>query len=354
MKVTQQNNGGPSGPVRVAVVGAGIRGRMYAAIISQLHNGELVGICDTNQAARETAERELQRPTFDDTAQMCSKTSPDAVVIATPDFAHVEPAVTAAKAGAHLLIEKPLATNTQDGLAICRAVDQAGVRAMVAFENHWNGPLSSMKAAADAGELGRIVSCNSQLDDRIDVPTEMNSWLGKSSPGWFLMSHTVELAGWIAGQKPVIASAFGRKDILKAKGIDTYDSIHAVIEFDGGMVASVNSCWVLPRSIPLIFQFRHEMVGTAGAMRADLTDQMLHKATDRYEHPSTIGVTYTGAPTSPPAQMLAEFITKLLDGSKMTCSLQEGLLNTAAISAVHKSIETRKPVAVDAILTEGQ
>jgi len=334
------------GQVRVGIVGAGIRGRMYANIVRQLPGCRLAGVCDVSEAARRTAEGELSAPSFAEAAEMCRSVSPEVVVVATPDFAHVEPALAAAGAGANLLIEKPLATSVEDARCICQAVAKAGVAAMVAFENHWNPPLSAMKAAAAAGELGRIVSCNSQLDDRIDVPTEMNAWLGKSSVGWFLMSHSVELAGWIAGQRPVRVWARGTKDILKRRGLDTYDSIHSVIEFDGGMVGSFSSCWVLPRSIPLIFQFRHEMVGTSGAMRADLTDQMLHKATDVYEHPSTIGVTMKGALASPPAQMFSQFIEDLSSPAAPARTLEDGLLNVAAITAIHRSIETGMAVEI--------
>jgi len=341
---------GTSARLRIGVAGAGIRGRMYAAIASRVHNAELVGICDTSEDARKAAGDALAAPVFADTAAMCKAVQPDAVVVATPDFAHVEPCLAAIDAGANLLIEKPLATTVAEARKIARAADKAGVRAMVAFENHWNPPLAAMKASAEAGELGRLVSCNSQLDDRIDVPTEMNAWLGRSSIGWFLMSHTVALAGWIAGQRPVAVFASAGRGVLKAAGIDTYDSIHAVIEFDGGMVGSFSSCWVLPRSIPLIFQFRHEMVGTDGAMRADFTDQMLHKATATYEHPATIGVSMTGAPVSPPGQMLTQFVGDLLAGNELPCSLEEGLLNVAAISAIHQSIESGKVIEVKKLL----
>jgi len=134
--------------------------------------------------------------------------------------------------------------------------------------------------------------------------------------------------------------------VLTGLGLDTYDALHAIMEFDGGMVGSFSSCWVLPRSLPLVYQFRHEMVGSAGAMRVDLTDQMLHKATDRYEHPSTIGVSASGALTSPPALMFADFITALGSGGKMPCPLDEGLINVAAVAAIHESAETQRRVEV--------
>jgi len=342
----KEGEGGTAGAVRVGVVGMGIRGRMYAAVAEALPGAELVGVCDLDEPARRGAGERFRVPAFADAEAMCGQVKPGAVVVATPDFAHVAPALAAARAGAHLLIEKPLAMTVPDAAGVCRAVQDAGVRAMVAFENHWNPPLSAMKAAAEAGELGDFVSCNSQLDDRIDVPTEMLSWLGKSSPGWFLMSHTVEMAGWIAAQRPGRVWACGGKGVLAARGIDTYDAIHAVVEFDGGMVGSFSSCWVLPRSLPLVFQFRHEMVGTAGSVRADLTDQMLHKATDRYEHPSTLGVTMTGALTSPPAQMFADFVSALQGGGELPCPLEDGLVNVAAVAAIHESIETGGAVEV--------
>ena len=174
----------------------------------------------------------------------------------------------------------------------------------------------------------------------------MLTWLGRSSPGWFLLAHSVELAGWIAAQKPVRVQARGVKGVLAERGMDTWDALHAIVEFDGGMVGSFSSCWVLPESLPLAYQFRHEMVGTSGSVRADLTDQMLHKATGRYEHPSTVGVSSSGAMGSPPGQMLAEFIRCLLSGEDLPCPLADGLTNVAAIAAIHESAETGKPVEV--------
>ena len=87
--------------------------------------------------------------------------------------ADLHPAIAAAGAGCDLLMEKPLPMNLDDARAIVDAVDAAGVRAMVAFENHWNPPFISAKAAVEAGELGDMIHCVSQLDDRIDVPTKM-------------------------------------------------------------------------------------------------------------------------------------------------------------------------------------
>ncbi len=352
--MASKRESGGARALRVGIVGMGIRGRMYAAICRQLAGAELVGLCDVSQAARAAGQDEFGVPGFAEVEGMCRQCRPQAVVVATPDPEHVAPAVAAARAGCHLLIEKPLAISLAEARAIADAVERSSVKAMVAFENHWNPVLEAMKQSAGADELGAMVSCHFQLDDRIDVPTAMLSWSGRSSPGWFLMAHTVELAGWIAGQRPVRASAIGHRGVLSARGIDTLDAIHAILEFDGGMVGSFSSCWVLPESLPLVYQFRCEMVGRSGSMRADLTDQMLHKATaglgpaqaGRYEHPSTIGVTMSGLATSPPARMFADFISALAGGAPLPCPLEDSLVNVAAIAAVHESIEARQPAEV--------
>jgi predicted dehydrogenase len=330
----------------VAIVGMGIRGQMFAEVSRALPQAELVGVCDIDETAAKAAGKRFDVPHFADVATMCAECDSAAVVIATPDFAHRDAAVAAAGSGNHLLIEKPLATSSADAVAIRDAVREADVQCMIAFENHWNPPVVSVKQSAEAGELGPIVSCTSQLDDRIDVHTRLLTWLDRSTPGWFLLSHTVELAGWISGQKPLRVQASGVRQVLKARGLDTYDAIHAVVDFDGGMVGSFSSCWVLPESVPLIYQFRHEMVGRKASARLDATDQMVHTAGERYAHPSTIGASWAGPVTSPPGQMFAEFVARLINRKPLPCPIEDGLLNVAAIAAIHESIERGGPVEV--------
>ncbi len=338
------------GDIRLGVVGMGNRGGMFAAVAQAVHNAELVGICELDDARRTRAAEEFGVPGFAGTEELCRETRPDAVVVATPDFAHRDPAVAAAGAGCHLMIEKPLAMTADDARAIAEAVSAAGVQAMVAFENHWNPVAAGMKSAADAGELGEIICCTSQLDDRIDVPTELIPWLKDSGPGWFLAAHAVELATWISGQKPTRVWAQGHRGVLAKLGAGDWDALHAVINFDGGMVGSFTSNFVQPRSLPMVYQFRQEYVGTAGAVRLDATDQALHKATDTYEHPSTIGVPVGGgAPiASPPAQMLIAFIDALAAGRPVPCPIEDGLLNVAVLLAIHESAEQGRPVDVGA------
>ena len=84
----------------------------------------------------------------------------------------------------------------------------------------------------------------------------------------------------------------------------------------------------------------------ASAARADLTDRMLRLATERCEHPATIGVTVGGSLTSPLALMCAEFVRALADRRDPPCPPSDGLLSMAAIAAIHTGIQTHRAVEV--------
>ena len=126
----------------------------------------------------------------------------DAVVIVLPDFLHREPVVKAAEAGLHVLVEKPFATNVADADAMVRAIDKAGVKCMVEFFNRWSPPFAKARDLLQAGQLGELIAFHLELNDAISVPTEMLAWSAQSSPAWFLMSHTADLAFWITGKRP--------------------------------------------------------------------------------------------------------------------------------------------------------
>src|SRR5207244_3684269 len=159
---------------------------------------------------------------------------------------HREAVEAAAERGLAILVEKPLATTLEDAAAMAAAVRQAGVLCQVAFENRWNPPYVAAKEAIERGDVGTVLSLNSRINDRIDVPLGMLSWSARSSPGWFLLSHTVDMARWLSGREPTRVYAQGQKRVLSGKGLDTYDTLQAIVTFDGGLSAVFEASWILP------------------------------------------------------------------------------------------------------------
>ncbi len=332
--------------MRIGISGCGIRGKLFARALASVDGVELAGMSDPDPVARERAGRAFDVPVREDHHQLIAD-GLDAMVVATPDFAHREIAVDGAAAGLALMVEKPLATTTQDAQAITDAVNAAGVSCLVAFENRWNPYFIAAKAAIDRGDLGEVVSVDAVLSNTTFVPTRMLPWSGSSSPAWFLMPHTVDLTMWLSGQRPQSVSAWGRRGELAARGIDTLDAVHALVGLDGGGVGNLQSSWILPETLPSIVDFRVEIAGTAGTISINHGDQGFRSADgEKYRLHTALPVEIDGAEQSMAAWMIRSWARGLLTGEQVGPDAAHGLEVTTTVAAVHTAI-TAGPVHLD-------
>jgi predicted dehydrogenase len=331
--------------LRVGIAGAGLRGRLYARALRRVDAVEVVGLCDADPAAAAVANAALELPVHTMLEALLER-PPDALIIATPDFAHAEPAVAAAQAGCHLMVEKPLATTVEDARRIADAVRSAGVQCMVAFENRWNPAFSTLRARVASGELGRIVSQTAILNVTRSVPTGMIGWAARTSPLWFQMSHTIDLASWLAASRPVRLSAVGSCGHLASLGLDGLDSVQALVEFADGSTACLESGWLLPDSMPSFADFRYQVIGERGHASIDQLDQTLRVASDRLTFPRTLALEVEGEPQGFPTWMVTQFVNDLLAGRMVGPTIDDGVAVTRALAAIERSIERREPVAI--------
>lgn len=318
----------------VGVVGAGIRGQLFAAALRQIDDIRVVGFADPSPAAEEVAAS-LGARVYASHQDLLSAHDLAGMVVATPDFAHLQAAVDGARAGVHLLIEKPLATSVDEAALIRDAVCDAGVRAMVAFENRWNPRFVIAREQISNGAVGDVLFQTAQLNDTRYVPTQMLSWAARSTPGWFLMPHTVDLALWLSGKRPRTVYATGLRRELVRAGVDTYDGIHALLTFSDDTTVMLQSHWLLPESYPSVFDFRYEIVGTSGALRIDVSDQGVRYAGESWkwlQHTTTADA------------IARDFAALLSDHPVAVPSVDEGLLVTTVVEAIHTSVATGEPV----------
>jgi predicted dehydrogenase len=318
----------------IGVVGAGLRGRLFATALGSVPGVRVVGFADPSPAVAEVAAS-FGAASYARHEDLLDAHSLAGLVVATPDFAHRQAAVDGAAAGVHLLVEKPLATSVEDALAIRSAVAAGGVRAMVAFENRWNPRFVLAREQVTSGAVGAVLFQTAQLNDTRFVPTRMLSWAARSTPGWFLMPHTVDLALWLSGRRPRSVYATGLRRELVRAGVDTYDGIHALLTLDDGTTVALQSHWVLPESHPSVFDFRYELVGSKGALRLDIADQGIRLAGDQWRW-LQFGNT---------APAIARDFATLLAGNPVDIpSVDHGLLVTQVVEAIHTSVESGAPV----------
>jgi predicted dehydrogenase len=336
--------------VRFGVIGAGLWGAAHAEVYAQHPYAELAAICDTQgERARQLAAAWGGARVYTDFREMVRDPGVDAVAVATPDFAHREPIVAAARAGKHVHTEKPLATTAEDAEAIAAAVREAGITLMVDFHARWNPPFAIARRDIEGGRLGRILSAYFRLNDTISVPTSMLSWAARSSILWFLGSHTVDTLRFLLGDEVQRVYSVSRAGVLQGLGVDVPDLYQSILEFRSGVVASIENNWVVPNTNPAVNDFKVNILGSQGMINMDLTNNQLIERylPDSSDHPDCIvkpqvfdrhvGFAY---------ESIRDFVDCLALGRQVKVGLEDGLRVTRVVLAIMESAREGRPVTV--------
>jgi predicted dehydrogenase len=331
--------------LKVGIIGFGAMGKLYAEALSRSKDAVVHAVADLDPKSQAAAVDMYHCKTYADYGQMLTAGGLDAVIITLPDFLHKDPVVKAAESGVHILVEKPFATTLQDADAMVAAVEKAKVKCMVEFFNRWSPPFTQAKKRVEAGELGEILHYSVELNDSIFVPTQMLKWSARSSPAWFLMSHTADLAFWITGKKPSAVQAQGVRKLLARRGIDTWDSIEAFLEYKDGSMGRLSNTWVLPEGMPMVYELGMRIVGEKAAIDIDTSDQEMHLVTaEKLVHPITAWGDILGYHVGHPYTMLHAFIDDIREGREPSPSHRDGYANTLFLLAVHESVLTGRKI----------
>ena len=219
---------------------------------------------------------------------------------------------------------------------------------MVDFHNRVNPAIVSAKQSIDLGELGKPSYGYARLNNTTYVPQEMLSWGAKSSALWFLGSHTVDVMRFLLQDEVSRVYAVTRSGILRASGIDTQDFHITIAEFSQGTVVTFENAWILPRSQPIAFDFKVEILGSDGAIYLDPSH---HGAVKKHTNNKLTFGDITGhTPTSDfrvggfIQESIARFADTVLHDTPVLASGADGLAATKVLSAIIESADTGQPV----------
>src|SRR5688572_32226047 len=183
---------------RIALVGCGRISKNHFDAIAQVEGLRLTAVGDSDADRARAAGEERGVPWFDDYAQMLRSAECDIVAICSPSGLHSAHGVAAAKAGKHVVTEKPMAITLEQADALVSATDAAGVKLFVVKQNRLNPSVQLLKRAVDKGRFGRIYLANTTV--RWHRPQEYYgaaSWRGtwEFDGGAFMnqASHYVDL-----------------------------------------------------------------------------------------------------------------------------------------------------------------
>ncbi len=334
---------------RVAVIGTGIMGKNAVQVWRCHPDVEVVAICSRTRDRLQKIARELNVANFyTDYRELLQKEKVDIVHINTPDSAHLDPSLAALEAGKHVLVEKPMTVDLREADQIVEAVERTGLKYQVSFNHRWLSVYHKVYEDIQQGKLGECLLGYAKKNNPIKVPTEWLPWAGSTTPAWFLSSHDIDLIRWWIGSDGAEVFATGVKNVLKEKGIDTYDAIQAQVRFQNGFFATFEACWIYSNVSPYTPDSYMQVIGTKGHVFMDRKAEAIEEATqEAYVYPRTflnykIFDRWYGAL---PACMYS-FIDAIKEDREPYVTARDGRAVTAILDAVHRSLQSRKPEKV--------
>lgn len=196
--------------IGVGIIGAGFFGELHAAALAQIAGARLVAASRTNSAAlAEFTARHGGRGHVD-YRDLLQDPQVDVAVVAVPHDLHAEVAIAAARAGKHLLLEKPMAPSLEECDRILRATDEAGVKLMVGHVNQFARAYRTAKQLLESGELGELVLGLSTMSKFWFEPNRRPWHLDRATGGGMWLTagmHCLDRLTWLVGSPAVSVCA---------------------------------------------------------------------------------------------------------------------------------------------------
>ncbi len=230
---------------RAAVIGTGVVGEWHVRIIPQLPNESLVAVCDIipDKAEAALAKNKLTGvKVYTDLAEMLKNEKLDVVHVCTPSGNHMDPAITAMRAGVNVITEKPMEIQLDRIDRMIETAKAKNVRLAGIFQNRWNPANRALHDAARAGRFGTLswAGCFTPWYRTDDYYRE-GGWRGtwKLDGGGAIMNqsvHAIDLLQWIAGPITQV-SAFASSRIHPE--IEVEDTLSATVQFESGAFGTI-------------------------------------------------------------------------------------------------------------------
>lgn len=355
---------------RVGVIGLGRFGINHLRCYRQMTwygLAELVAGCDVNEDLLEARLREFRFTPYIDYREMIERERLDAVSVVTPDHLHRQIVIDCASAGIHVLCEKPLDISVDGCLQMIEVAREKGVLLCVDFHKRYDEYNQLLKQKLDAGEFGRIQYGYAYMEDSIKVPRDwLRSWAHMSSPAWFLGIHYYDLVRWLLNSNAIEVWAKGENGKLVSMGINTYDSITAMVQFENDATVCFQTSWILPDGFEATVNQGLRLVGTLGIAECDAQDRGTRTCSEvntpqqQTHNPAYLRVRYDSRGREIwegyGISSIADFVQTvgmIIDGAKVNelkgvfATGEDGVEATRIAQAIHESIKLGKTVRIE-------
>ena len=337
------------------IIGSGMISEFHAKAIKDLINGELIAISSRNVKKAQRLVNNYDVTVYSDYHDMVNRDDIDIVCICTPSGVHMEPAIAAAKAGKHVIVEKPLDITLERCDTIIETCLKANVRLCPIFNSRFSDCSQLVKQTVSNGRLGQSILGDAYVKwFRSQDYYDSGDWRGtmELDGGGAMMNqsiHAIDFLQYVMG--PVI-SVQSLTDTLAHERINVEDVAVAAIRFESGALGVIEATTaVYPGSLK-----KFEFSGTKGTIVMEEEDIITWEFEEEEPNDKAIikqfsGKKSVGGVADPRAmthhnhcRQMTDFIQSIENGTPHLVDGNEGRKAVEIILAIYQSSNTGKIV----------
>ena len=343
-------------PIRFAIAGAGMISQLHARVIRDLESAELVAVCSRDHARAEAITDMYGGDPTTDYEALLQRADVDAVAVCTASGEHAMFGIPAARAGKHVLVEKPIEINLAQADALMRACAESEVKLGVIFQLRFLDACIEVKDALKAGVLGTPVMADCYMKFyRPQAYYSQSRWKGTQAldGGGALINqgiHGLDLLIHLAGD---IASVQAYTDVRAHENIEVEDTCVAAVRYANGALGVIQAT----TSVHPDFQQRLEIHGSEGTIILDGTEDVWVKhwetfkegareveARAPFEHSGAAAVLEEGGEAH--ARQIQDFVDAIHEDREPAVNGIEGRRSLAVVRAIYQSAAEKREVTV--------
>jgi predicted dehydrogenase len=341
-----------------AIVGCGMIARFHARALTEVPGARLVALVSRNPAnARGLAETlGLRCEISTELGPVLARRDVDIVIVTTPSGAHLEPAVAAAEAGKHVVVEKPLEVTLERCDRIIETCDRKRVKLCTIFPSRFGDANRTLKAAVDAGRFGRLTLGETTCKWwRPQSYYDEGGWKGTRAldGGGALMNqaiHNVDLLSWMMGPVTHIS---GFTATLAHERIEVEDTAVACLRFANGALGVIQATTSvhpgLPKTIAVHGDLGSVVIEQDDVLRWELTPETPEDKAIKHRFAQKTGA--SGGSSNPAAishvghaRQLTDFVRAIETGTAPLVDGREGRKAVEIILGIYRSAATGRTV----------
>ncbi len=345
-------------PTGFGIIGCGMIAKFHARAIAEIKNAKLVACFNRTAPKAEQLAAEFGGEATTDLEQMLARPDIDVVTICSPSGAHMEPCVAAAKAGKHVIVEKPLDVTIERCDAMISACEHAGVKLATIFPSRFHQSSQLLKQAVEAGRFGKLALGDAYVKwFRTQQYYDSGAWRGtwEFDGGGALMNqaiHSVDLLLWLMG--PAV-EVMGHTAMLAHERIEVEDVATATVRFANGALGVIEATTAgYPGSLKKI-----ELTGSTGTAILEEEDIIKWEFAEADPNDETLrremlGRTKTGGGAADPAAighhahaaLFRDMLEAIRDNRPPAIDGVEGRRSVELILAIYESAKSGKKVTL--------